>query len=208
MSWSSKYGDAAKKIVTDSGSDTDFIKQCFWDLRTQAESCNTRISRWLLYAVLAAFIFELLNRKFVTNASFSFVEVTHLTFASYALPPFVSLAFLNVVSLDIEKKAYVSMAQALVNAMFPDLSGMTDLFFSHSGFFGALSTSQLNINAAQMVYFIVQTLGFYIGYFAFEIYAYIELFRHSGFASVATYASLAGSICLLIIAIFYGIKND
>src|SRR5690349_13985163 len=136
---SDRYAVAAKAILESTDVDTDLVKHCFWELKAQHDACATRIARWLIFGSFAIVIFELLNRKLINSASLSFVQVTHLAFGLYVLPPFVSLAFLNMFSLYSEGVVYDHMAAALARKAFPAFSesGIVDLFLSRSGMFGA-----------------------------------------------------------------------
>ena len=205
---SERWGRIADDIIKSPKIDNDMIKQCYWQLKAQGDTCAKNVSRWLTFAGSAIVVFFLLNRGFITSANLSIVTVTHLTFLAYVIPPFVSLAFLNFGALLSEETVYSGMATAIARKAFPALvdTRVSELFILQSGILGVQMPEELAISKKyrpEDLWMATQLIIIGLCFLSFEVYAYFTLFSNLGFADPWTYSALTATIGLSFIAVLY-----
>ena len=194
---------AVKRFIESEETDLDFVKQCFWELKAQFDACGKKINRWASLGLLFVCIFELINRKLIKQASFSFIEVNHLSFLLYVLPPLVILSFVNLLGYAIEQDLYDKMVRQLALQKFPGFlaSGILGLFFMQQGTLTTDIPSSLNVYGRGIfIYTGFQEYTVPLCYLSFTVYAYIQIFMHSA-AILPAMLSLGVTIVLLAIVV-------
>jgi hypothetical protein len=203
-----RYEKSVRILFESPEADADFIKQCFWELKAQFDGAAAKMNKWLIWGVTAVVAFELLNRRLINSASTWFIELSRLSFLIYVMPILASLALLNVMVLSLEGLNYVALIDAFTEKAYKNLyeSSIYLLFTSNAGFFGASMPSSICGKLGYRSFSILgygQAFLYFIGYTVFEIYAYIQLFRHGGATNMATIFSLLASLGLLALAIVF-----
>ena len=201
----SRYQRSIETFLKNSEGNSDFVERCFWELKNSYDSYGKKMSRWIIFGLAFACVFELLNRHLVSKASISGIDITRLDFLLYLLPPLVAFAFLNLVTFNLEQNVYDRLLGEFARQRFPGLnkSNIMDLFISQQGLFPSYLPKGLvsaRAGVANQLNLAVQFFSIPVCYIAFEIYAYIQLFTHSQTSVAGAVLSLIGTACLSAIA--------
>jgi hypothetical protein len=203
---SNRYEQAIDALIESPETDSDLVKSCFWELRNAYALCSKRIARWLIFAIILGCVFELINLKFISKASFSFIEITRLNFLMYILPSAVAFTLIQVFAIAIEQNVYQELLLKLAEKKLPGLhmSSMDRLFLAQAGILGADLPKRLKGLGGNVLdyYNGLQFMLVLVIYAAFELYAYSILLSHS-YSRSASYLSLTATIFLSIIMILF-----
>ena len=115
----SRYEPSVKSLLSSTPKDSDFIKQCFWNLKTEYDAYGKKIALWSVLVVTFICLFELLNRKLVGQVSISGIEISRLSFLLYILPPLVALSGLNLAAFNVEENIYIGVLKEFALQEFP-----------------------------------------------------------------------------------------
>jgi hypothetical protein len=199
------YETAIKAFLLGEKTDPDFIKQCFWELKAECDSYAKRIARWRILGFTAVCLFELLNRRLIGEVSLSGIEVIHLSFLLYIIPPAVTVSLLTIATLNIEQDIYIRTLREFSRQQFPALyrSEFIKFFIAQQGILGGnfpRSSMESRTNLGMELSRAGQGILLPIAYLAFEFYAYLQLFTHTGRDDIPAVISLCASVILLTLA--------
>jgi hypothetical protein len=202
---SGRYTQVITTFLEKSAGNPDLVERCFWELKSAYDSYGKRFTRWAVFGVAFVCVFELINRRLVSKASISGIDLSHLDFLLYVMPPLIALSFFNLATLNLEQNIFGGILAELAKQRFTGLSEskILDLLISQQGTFSAslpesiVSPKVSRANLINLIIFVLFALGCYV---AFEIYAYIELFTHRQTSTVATTISLIVTLCIFAAA--------
>lgn len=204
--YSDRYARAIEKFLASPETNIEFSKEIYWQLKSEFSDRQKGMSRWAFYTVVLICIFELLNRRLIGGASLLGIQVDRLGFLAYFLPPAVAFCITTLFAQAIEQLSYGYLMAALAEQELPGLfvSQMNLLFTSTSGLLSsdvpdAFATRFGKFNNSLL--FGMQAGFIFVGWLIFEIYAYVELFRHTNHFNAATFASLLVTISFIIMIV-------
>jgi hypothetical protein len=206
------YEKSIKALLASEETNLDISREMYWELKREYADSAKKLTRWAFWGILLICIFELLNHRLISNASVSFIQVTRLNFLLYLLPPSVTFALVNVLYFAIEQFTYGSLMKELAKQRFPGIysSGIAALFVSKSGILASEIPRSLMTRRAYRdsnIYWGIQAWAASFTYIGFEVYAYIQLFRHFGASSIAVWLSLCLSGFLTVLALLFTIDG-
>lgn len=143
----------------------------------------------------------LLNRNLIGNVSVAGIQLDHLDFLAYFLPPAIAFCVLNIFVAADEQMNYENLMACLAKAKLPGFYASKIYLLFTSGL-GLLSSDipgtfvtrlgRLNSN----VYAAAQFILILAGFLGFEIYSYTYLFSHFK-GSAGTILSLLATVSFI-----------
>lgn len=203
----SSHEEIVKTFLSSPEADSDFRIQYLWRLIDEITECGKKMTRWVVLSIVLICFFELLNRNLISEASISGIKISHFTFLLYAIPPLVAFIMLTFLALATEQDIFDKTIRELAKAHFSDLqrTDLIELLYADLSVFGNLIPKSLLSNKRNRglnTYFVVQAGTFLLLYPIFELYAYTQLFKHSGLTNVTAIASAIISAFLSVIAFY------
>jgi hypothetical protein len=199
-----RYELAVKKFLLSPETDMEICREVFWATKSEWDNASKRIGRWVSYGLICAGVFELLCKGFVNNATLAGVEVSHLSFLLYFLPPAVAWCVVNTFTLLGEQDIYGNIMYQIAKQK---LRGLSDskLVNLLTGSYGLLSsdippeleTRMGGFNSSLYIGF--QLLFVIIAPLIFQIIAYMQLFHHIGHTEAGAIVSLMASAVLVVV---------
>ncbi len=208
-----KYEEKVKTFLSSASADPDFIKQCFWGLKTEYDFYGKKITRWAIVGIVAACLFELLNRNLIGEIDVSGVKVARLSFLLYIMPPIVAASLLNLATLNIEQNIYLLLLKEFALQQFPALheTEIIALYLAQQG--GLVGYIPDSFVKPRTITFLDlsrtgQALLVVASFIIFEFYAYTQLFVHSRHNILPSVISVCISAAILTLAVPLVLNSD
>ena len=202
--YSERYTQSIEKFLASPETSTEFSRELFWQLKSESSDRLRRVGKWAFFGVIFICIFVLLERNFVTNLSFSGIQINRLNFLAYFLPPAVAFCLVNIYALEDEQSHYGYIMVALAKQGLPGLyvSRVHLLFPNGLGLLSggipkAFTTRMGRFN--DELFLAAQMFIFHIGFLIFEAYAYVRLFSHGKHSNSAAFISLLVTASFIVI---------
>jgi hypothetical protein len=209
-----RYVQAISILTKSPEMDIELCREIFWQLRSDYLGYGVRINRWVTSAVIAASLFVLLSRNLITSASISGIQLDHLSFLAYFLPPAVAFCILNIVTAADEQGNYEHLMMDLTKTKLPGLreSRIDELFTSGLGLFSSDVPDVFLTRLGKIsgnLYVASQVILLLAGYIGFEIFSYMYLLNHlKGFFGIFISLIVTVSLAIMTAFRFVGIASD
>ncbi|WP_141714000.1 hypothetical protein [Micromonospora inyonensis] len=185
-------------------SDPEFIRECFWRIVDQLREMTSFQRRAALYGLAVFLVFELLNRRLVSETALGGFKLAKLDFLRVLAPVIAGYLFLRLMAIGRDRAVYVQIVYRFSRSKFKGLyrSELDRIFTYSSGPLVSRIPSSFVVPWRSWTVdlaAVLEGLFFHAVPPAFCLYAFVQLVRTEGVGSLPVWLSLIASIFLLLL---------
>jgi len=194
----------------------ELAREAFWRLLDNIKEFQKRVNRSFVLMAVFALVFELLNRRLVSEASVGGLRLTELESLSFVLPVAIGFEVFYAMSAIRDRNVMIGAYGRLSVAIYPKLdeSRINALLVTPSGFITpSLPGVHINDRAFRLASFL-STFEYVVFGFLLPIglpaYVLVQLFRHGGFAVLEVWVSAVLTSIFIVVgfAIFFSMEME
>jgi hypothetical protein len=197
-------------FLDDQGLSPDLMRDTLWRMIDINREITRIQKRAGLMIVGAALVFELLNRRFIGEASFAGIKLSRLDFLRALAPLAISYFFLRFVVLTRDFCIYRAIVERITSKAFPGLYRSDLDRMLPYGYLGGVTVNWLPVSYAYHLrrsWVVAAMAEFFVSILApltFLVYAYWQLFSSNRTDSLSWF-SLFGTVIFLISSVVLGV---